>query len=358
MNQTPRNPFSIHSTAVSPPGAQGAPRPAFGSNSVPPLWRSGALWPRLFQVTSTFSRKRFPTLRGKFQADGEQCLYTESREFWTEHHKSWRDIMDKLRNIDTFLLDLDGTFYLGDHLYPWSLPFVATCERLGKRFIFVTNNSSRKGDYYVEKIRKMGVSITADQVFTAGQATIFYLKKYDYPRKIYLVGTPSLEEEFRQAGFILTEEDPETVVLGFDLTLTYEKLRSACSFIRQGIPFIATHPDFNCPTPEGPIPDCGAMIALITASTGVEPKIIGKPYPEMIEALRAKYGLEDPGKVAMVGDRLYTDIAMGKAAGITSILVLSGETKSDDLAASDVQPDVILDNLGEIAKILNQDSLG
>lgn len=266
--------------------------------------------------------------------------------------------MDKLRSIDTFLLDLDGTFYLGDQLYPWSLSFVDVCEKLGKRFIFVTNNSSQNGDYYVEKIRKMGVTITEDQVFTSGQATVFYLKKYDYPKKIYLVGTPALEEEFSQAGFVLTKKDPETVVLGFDLTLTYEKLQNACSFIRQGVPFIATHPDFNCPTPQGPIPDCGAMIALITASTGVRPKIIGKPYPEMIEALRAKYGLEDPGAVAMVGDRLYTDIAMGKAAGITSILVLSGETKVGDVAASDVQPDVIVENLGEIAKILSQSSQG
>lgn len=258
--------------------------------------------------------------------------------------------MDRLKQIETFLLDLDGTFYLGDQLYPWSLPFVNACEQLGKRFIFVTNNSSQSGDYYVEKIRKMGASITADQVFTAGQATIFYLKKYNYPNKIYLVGTPALEKEFSEAGFVLTEKDPEAVVLGFDLTLTYKKLELACSFIRQGLPFIATHPDFNCPTPAGPIPDCGAMIALITASTGVKPKVIGKPNPEMIEALQAKYGLEDPSTVAMVGDRLYTDIAMGEAAGINSILVLSGETQLEDVHTSDIQPDVIVENLGEITK--------
>lgn len=261
--------------------------------------------------------------------------------------------MPQMNAIETFLLDLDGTFYLGDHLFPWSLPFVETMEKLGKHFIFVTNNSSQNGDYYVKKIRNMGVNITEDQVFTAGQATIFYLKKYNYPKKIYLVGTPALEQEFTEAGFILTKEDPETIVLGFDLTLTYEKLQIACAFIREGVPFIATHPDFNCPTPEGPIPDCGAMIALITASTGVKPKIIGKPYPQMIEALQAKYGLEDPKKVAMVGDRLYTDIAMGKAAGINSILVLSGETKLEDVHSSDVQPDFIVEHLGKIAESLN-----
>lgn len=258
--------------------------------------------------------------------------------------------MDRVNNIETFLLDLDGTFYLGDQLYPWSLPFIEACERLGKRFIFVTNNSSENGNHYVEKLRGMGVTITNDQVFTAGQATIFYLKKYNYPKKIYLVGTPALEEEFSAAGFILTDEDPEAVVLGFDLTLTYHKLERACFFIRKGMPFIATHPDLNCPTPEGPIPDCGAMIALITASTGVKPKIIGKPFPEMIEALRTKYGLDNPKAVAMVGDRLYTDIAMGKAAGITSILVLSGETTLEHLTDAETQPDLIVENLGEIAK--------
>ena len=261
--------------------------------------------------------------------------------------------MNRLEKIETYLLDLDGTYYLGSNLYPWSLPFVETMRRLGKRFVFVTNNSSQNGKYYLEKIRKMGVDITEDQIFTSGQATIFYLKKYNYPKKLYLVGTPALEEEFKEAGFILTDEDPETVVLGFDMTLTYEKLRTACDLIRSGVPFIATHPDFNCPTPEGPIPDCGAMIALITASTGVKPKIIGKPYPEMIEALQAKYGLENPDTIAMVGDRLYTDLAMAKAAGIVGILVLSGETQREDLEDSEVQPDLVLENLGEITKALS-----
>ncbi|NLJ79778.1 MAG: HAD-IIA family hydrolase [Firmicutes bacterium] len=262
--------------------------------------------------------------------------------------------MKQLEAIETYLLDMDGTFYLGDQLYPWSLPFVETMRRLDKKFIFVTNNSSRNGNFYVQKLEKMGVTVTSDQVFTSGQATIYYLKKYNYPRRLYLVGTPSLEEEFREAGFILTAKEPKTVVLGFDLTLTYEKLRISCDLIRRGIPFIATHPDFNCPTPEGPIPDCGAMIALITASTGVKPKIIGKPYPQMVEALRAKYGLENPRTVAMVGDRLYTDIAMGSAAGINSILVLSGETRREDLEGSEFKPDFVLENLGEIVKILNK----
>ena len=203
-----------------------------------------------------------------------------------------QEIRERLATIQTYLLDLDGTVYLGDEIFPFSLPFLQRLEELGKQFLFVTNNSSRTGGYYVAKLTRMGVTLRPEQVFTAGEATRLYLKKSSSSRRIYLLGTPDLEEEFGQDGFVLTSTDPAAVVLGFDQTLTYEKLRIACALIRQGVPFIATHPDFNCPTPEGPIPDCGAMSAAITAATGVQPTVIGKPFPAMVEALCAKYGLE------------------------------------------------------------------
>ncbi len=260
-------------------------------------------------------------------------------------------IREKLEQIDCFMLDLDGTVYLGDHLYPWSLGFLDRLKELKKNFIFVTNNSSRKGAYYVAKLTRMGVSLQAEQVFTSAEATRYFLKSNYSSRHIYLLGTPDLEEEFCEDGFHLTSTDPAAVVLGFDQTLTYDKLRVACALLRQGIPFIATHPDFNCPTPEGPIPDCGAMIAAITASTGVSPKIIGKPYPEMVEALCSKFGLQRKN-IAMIGDRLYTDIAMGQQSGITSILVLSGETQLEDVKDSPYVPDIIVANLGELTEWL------
>lgn len=260
-------------------------------------------------------------------------------------------VQEDMAKIDTFLLDLDGTVYLGDQLFSWSLGFLDKVKALGKQFIFVTNNSSRNGKYYVQKLTKLGVPISDNQIFTSGEATIYYLKKQQYRSDVCVIGTPDLEAEFKQAGFTLTRENPSAVVLGFDLTLTYEKLRVVCDLVRSGVPFIATHPDFNCPTPEGPIPDCGAMIAAVTASTGKEPIIIGKPYPAMVDALRAKFGL-DKDSVAMIGDRLYTDIAMGRAAGIKSILVLSGETQLADLSSSDDQPDLVADNLGEITNWL------
>ncbi len=257
----------------------------------------------------------------------------------------------RLKQIDTFLLDLDGTFYLGDTIFPWSLGFISRVRELGKNYIFVTNNSSRNAAYYVAKLTKMGVELQPDQVFTSGEATRYYLTINKYPSNIYLVGTPDLEDEFRQAGFNLTADNPAAVVLGFDLTLTYAKLRQACDLIRNGVTFIATHPDFNCPTPDGPIPDCGSFIEAIKASTGVSPKIIGKPYPEMVEALCAKFNLRRES-VAMIGDRLYTDIAMGQQSGITSILVLSGETQTGDLENSPFKPDLIATHLGEVAEWL------
>jgi 4-nitrophenyl phosphatase len=259
----------------------------------------------------------------------------------------------RLRQIETFMLDLDGTFYLGDQLFPWSLGFLERLTQLGKSFIFVTNNSSRNAAYYLDKLTRMGVDLQMEQVFTSGEATRFYLKQAGYSREIYLLGTPDLEAEFQNDGFTLTSMNPGAVVLGFDMTLTYQKLQVACALIRQGVPFIATHPDFNCPTPEGPIPDCGAMIALIAASTGVKPKIIGKPNAEMVEALCFKFGLERE-KVAMVGDRLYTDIAMGQQAGITAILVLSGETQPEDLEGSAFVPDIIAADLGELGRWLGK----
>jgi 4-nitrophenyl phosphatase len=258
-----------------------------------------------------------------------------------------------LKTIKTFMLDLDGTFYLGDRLFPWSLDFIAELKRLGKQYIFVTNNSSHHATYYAQKISAMGLPARPEEVFTSGEATIYHLRKRGFAPRVYLVGTPDLEAEFRAAGYELTMENPAAVVLGFDLTLTYPKLQTACTLVREGVPFIATHPDFNCPTPNGPIPDCGAMIACITAATGIQPQIIGKPHPAMVEALCAKFALK-PSEVAMIGDRLYTDIAMGKAAGVKTILVLSGETTQAELAVSTHRPDLVAGDLGVVAGWLRE----
>jgi len=170
---------------------------------------------------------------------------------------------------------------------------------------------------------------------------------------VYLVGTPELAEEFSSSGTNLDKRCSGFVVLGFDTTLTYSKLQTACQLITDGVCYLATHPDINCPTEAGYIPDCGSMMALVQASTGKLPKVIGKPNKEIIEAAfsRKPYSAR---QMAMVGDRLYTDMATAKNAGITGILVLSGETKQEHLAQSPIQPDYVFANLGELAYRLRQ----
>ena len=256
---------------------------------------------------------------------------------------------EPLLRVKCFLLDMDGTFNLGNELIDGSLYFIETLNKLNKDYLFLTNNSSRHSRQYAEKITGLGLSISEDKVFTSGEATALYLQTEKPSCSVYVVGTPALEEEFAQHGFRLEENDPQCVVLGFDTTITYQKLWKLCDFVRAGLPYLATHPDFNCPTETGYMPDIGAMIAFVRASTNREPDlIVGKPNRMIIEAVAHKLGLKIE-EMAMVGDRLYTDIALGQTSGITTCLVLSGETRPEDLSDSPFQPTYTFENLGVLA---------
>ena len=258
---------------------------------------------------------------------------------------------ETIARIRCFVLDMDGTVYLGSRLLPGALEFIEYLRKTRRDFLFVTNNSSRHAEYYASKLRKLGIDCDAANILTSGEATAFYINTLKQGARIFLLGTPELEEEFRGQGFTLTADAPDFVVLGFDKTLTYGKLVTACAWIRQGIPFIATHPDLNCPTESGYIPDCGAMAALITASTGIQPKVIGKPHREIIDMILRKkaYSTE---QLAIVGDRLYTDMATGFNARICTVLVLSGETKPEDLRTAPMQPEYVCRDLAELTERL------
>ena len=261
----------------------------------------------------------------------------------------------QLPDIKCFLLDLDGTFYIGNRLIEGSVHLLEVLQAQGKDFLFLTNNSSKHRRMYAEKLNKLGVSIPETRIFTSGEATALYLKNIQAGAHIFVVGTPALEEEFQSHGFTFDENSPEFAILGFDTTLTYAKLWKLCDLVRAGVPYIATHPDFNCPTETGFMPDIGAMIAFVKASTGIEPQqIIGKPRRLMIDVLSQKLQLP-ANALAMVGDRLYTDIALGSSAGILTILVLSGETRPEDLKNSPFQPSLIFNNLGALADWLDND---
>jgi len=256
---------------------------------------------------------------------------------------------ERLSTARGFLLDMDGTFYLSDRLLDGALRFVDLVRAQGKDFLFLTNNSSRDRRQYADKITRLGLPLAEEKVLTSGEATALYLRQKAPGADVFLVGTPSLEAEFRQHGFRLVADKPAWLVLGFDTTLTYQKLWKLCDLVRAGIPYIATHPDFNCPTETGWMPDVGAMMAFVRAATGREPElVVGKPNRLIVDVAAHKLDLE-VDQLVMIGDRLYTDIALGQNSGITTVLVLSGETRRQDLDDSPYQPDYVFENLAGVA---------
>ncbi|MBI9044857.1 MAG: HAD-IIA family hydrolase [Anaerolineaceae bacterium] len=254
---------------------------------------------------------------------------------------------NKLTTASCFLFDMDGTIYLGERLLPGALDFINYLKENQIPYYFLTNNSSRSRADYVTKLNNMGLPSPEEKIFSSGEATAIFLQKQKPGARIYLVGTPSLEREFIRFGFELTDLKPDYAVLGFDTTLTYEKLRKLCALVTAGVPYIATHPDINCPTEDGFIPDIGSIMALVSTSTGRDADIIiGKPHKPIVEAIVEKTGFQ-PDEIIMVGDRLYTDIALGKS-GLSTVLVLSGEAKIEDLEKAPHQPDFIAENIADL----------
>ena len=258
-----------------------------------------------------------------------------------------------LAEIRCFALDMDGTVYLGEQWIEGAREFLHRIEETGRRYVFVTNNSSKNADVYVEKLHRMGLDVDRDRIVTSGQAMIHYLKRHFPGKKVFLLGNPLLQEEFVREGIILENERPDVVVTAFDTSLDYGKMCKVCDHVRAGLPYLATHPDYNCPTETGFIPDAGAIHDFIHASAFRFPdRVIGKPNGDIIDYLTDRVN-EKREHIAMVGDRLYTDIAAGRNNGLKSILVLSGEASLEDVDASEVVPDLIFDSVREIGRLLN-----
>lgn len=263
-----------------------------------------------------------------------------------------KKIRDTLGPVRCFLLDMDGTFYLGDRLLPGSLRFLDALKDTGREAIFLTNNSSRSSGYYVEKLRRMGVKEPFLRVLTSGQAAGRHCLAAYPGQKAYLLGNSSLRAELEAMGMAFDDGAPDYVLIGYDTELTYRKMWEVCNFVRAGLPYIATHPDFNCPTEDGFAPDIGAIIAFIRASAGREPDlIIGKPHPGIVKDALLLSGLPAEA-LAMVGDRLYTDIETALRSGMTGILVLSGETDLEMLRESKSQPHLVFGGLADMIPYL------
>lgn len=258
----------------------------------------------------------------------------------------------RLKHIKTFVLDMDGTIYLGDRLFPFTRSFLRRAEETHRDFWFFTNNSSKNRAAYLDKLSRMGIAVPPERMLISNGVILEWLAEHRPGQSCYVVGTPPLLEDFREAGVKLTDRDPDYVVLGFDTTLTYKKLQKACGFIRRGKPVYGVNPDWNCPVEDGFIPDCGSIAALVKASTGVQCEFFGKPSRHTLDYLLRRTGRR-PEELAVVGDRLYTDIAVAAGTEVTSILVMSGETTPELLAESSVKPDLVFRDLGELAKALD-----
>lgn len=257
-----------------------------------------------------------------------------------------------LQDVKCFLLDMDGTFYLGNNLIEGSLDFIDKVRATGRDFLFLTNNSSHNADFYVKRLHGMGLDVPREKILTSGEATADKLNQLYPGKRAFVLGNEYLIEEFSQMGVIVDQENPEIVVIGYDTTLDYKKMTRVCDLVRAGLPYIATHPDFNCPTETGFAPDIGAIMAFIEASAFRRPElIVGKPNTGIVEAALRRTGLKT-GEMAMVGDRLYTDIETGLRSGMLSILVMSGETTEEMLAKSETVPDLKFGRLADMIPLL------
>lgn len=262
--------------------------------------------------------------------------------------------MDKtsLAHIRCFLLDMDGTIYLGNRLIEGTLEFLDAVLRSGRDFYFLTNNSSKSAAYYVRKLAAMGISVPAQKVLTSGRATGHYLLREHAGKRVFLLGNEELTSEMNDMGIALCKKDAQVVVVGFDTTLTYASMTQVCDYVRAGLPYIATHPDYNCPTQDGFIPDIGAILAFIEASAGRRPDVIvGKPHGEIVRYAMEQTGFS-AGELAICGDRLYTDIRTGADHGLASILVFTGEATREELALSPIQPTFATERLSDLTAYL------
>ncbi len=257
---------------------------------------------------------------------------------------------DRLRACRLFVLDMDGTLYLGDEVFPGAVEFIRALERSGRRYIYLTNNSSRAGSDYVNRLTRLGFPCRAEDVFSSGMAMGLYLTQHYPGRRVCLVGNAALRRELLSYGVVLDDEDADLVVAGFDTELDYRKLDRAVHHLRRGVPFLACNPDLVCPMPAGEVlPDCGSICALLTAASGAEPFYLGKPNRSIVDILSEKTGVPQ-SEICCVGDRLYTDIAAGINAGVDTVCVLSGESDAEDVSSSEFRPTYVLGEIRDIMK--------
>ena len=264
--------------------------------------------------------------------------------------------MNSLSQKKFFLLDMDGTIYLDNELFDGTLDFLSAVKALGGKYLFVTNNSSKSTDLYVKKLKSIGIDAEEDDFLTSTDATILYLQENFPGRKFYSFGTEEFTKQLKDAGIDVVTDRCDGIfgiVMGNDNELTFKKLEDACILLLNDIEYIATNPDWVCPTSFGYVPDCGSVAEMLYRATGKRPTFIGKPRPEMLNLAMAKYGYKKE-ETLMVGDRVYTDIASGYNAGVDTVLVLSGEGTRADAEATDTKPTYIMNDIKELYEAITK----
>ena len=313
-------------------------------------------------------RDRFTVLQILWDMNLSDVCAESAADYFTNAqplYRAWQkeQIKDKIRQIHCFVLDMDGTIYLSNRLFPFTKAFLQRAEETGRRCVFFTNNSSKNKQEYLDKLAGMGIPAEAENMYSSAEVIIEFLRTEHPDASCYVVGTPSLEAVMRAGGVKLVNgseadeggsqaRNPDIVILGFDTTLTYEKLDRACRYLEQGAVFYGIHEDRVCPVDGGHfMPDCGSMAALLRTATGREPRFFGKPRRETLDYIIRHTGFRED-EIAFVGDRMYTDIAVANGSQATSVLVLSGETKREELADYPYAPDVIAESLETLTELL------
>ena len=266
--------------------------------------------------------------------------------------------MNALQKKRLFLLDMDGTLYLGDRLFDGTAEFLDWTRRTGRRYIFLTNNSSKGVTDYVRKLARLGIEANANDFLTSVQVTVQYLQTRYAGKKLYVLGTQSFFTELSLHGLIVTdrpEGDVACLVMGFDTELTFGKLDDACRLLKAGVDYIATNPDLVCPTEFGFVPDCGSVAQMLRNATGRVPLFLGKPEARIVEMAMEAGGYSDSDTL-VIGDRLSTDIACGINAGVDTALLLSGEAKRGDLAQTPYPPTWVFENIRECFDALSEEA--
>lgn len=272
----------------------------------------------------------------------------------TRQKPSLPEIRALLKGRKLYLLDMDGTLYLGSRLFEHSRAFLQAIRDAGARYLFLTNNSSRGTQSYVDKLVNLGIAAQAEDFFTSTDAACAWLRAHYTGRRIYALGTASFRQQLQQAGFPVTDTPDEAVdclLMGYDTELTYQKMVDAVKLLNRGVTYLATNPDWVCPTEFGYVPDCGSIAQALEHATGRLPRFLGKPEPDIALLAMARAGAK-PDETVLIGDRIYTDIACGIRAGVGTVLVFSGETTRETWLASAEKPDLAVDGVGNLLDAL------